>query len=473
MKLAHWLVLLPLLFWGCSLAPPLTPPTVSIPTAYKELSAAVAGDWRIANPADGVSRGAWWEVFRDPLLNEFETVAARENQHLRAALARIEQSRASVRLAKAAGKPRLDLGVNGARIQPSRSTQNSDSQGGDPYSLVGARVQASYEVDLFGRVRDSVRAARADFGAEQALFESLLLSLHGDVAETYFLLRATDQDLVVLRATVKIREEALGLLKIQFDAGGISEFDLARLTADTETTRSEVLALERSRAEYEHALAVLLGHTPADFSVAPVPQPGTLPIVPQGVPSTLLERRPDIAAAQRRMIAANARIGVANAAFYPLLNLTADVGVESSSLGNLFKWGSRVWALGPIAGVLMSLPIFDGGRNAANLARAEAELDAEIANYRQTVLSAFAEVEDALVGLRTLAGQRTATTAAVVAATRAAEIADARFAAGATGYLDVLDARRTLVTVKRAEAQINGARAVATVRLIRALGGGW
>lgn len=462
-----------LLLGGCSLAPTFEQPALSIPASYKEQSAAVTGDWKIATPADTALRGKWWEIFRDPLLSEFETTAERENQNLQVALANIERSRASVRLAKAATKPRLDLGANAARIRPSQVQGGNNQDDQEPYSILSARVQASYEVDLFGRVRDSVQAARADLGAEQALFQALLLSLQSDVAQTYFLLRATDQDLVVLRATIKLREEALRILKFQFDAGDISEFDLARLTADNETTKSEALALERTRAQYEHALAVLLGRTPAEFSVAPAPQTASLPSVPSGVPSTLLERRPDIAAAQRRMIAANARIGIAKAAFYPVLNLTADFGVEAGSLGDLFKWGSRVWALGPLAGALLTLPIFDGGRNAANLARTEAELDAEIANYRQTVLSAFAEVEDGLVGLRTLAGQSDAILAAITAAAQAAAIAQARFEAGATDYLDVLDARRTLVTLKRSQAQITGARAVTTVNLIRALGGGW
>ncbi len=463
---------------GCSLAPQLPDPKVAVPPSYKEVSAPVSGDWQLAKPADDIERGAWWVVFRDPALAELMTRATAENQNLQAALARVEQTRAQVRVAKSAQLPRLDFGAGGARVQPSKvppqpNSASNDSGVAERYTTLNARIAASYELDLFGRVRDTLQAARADLAAERALLASLVLSLQSDVAETYFLIRATDEELVILQATVKLREEGVRLLQQRADAGDISGFDVQRETAELAAARADVHALERTRAHYEHALAVLCGQAPAMFALVPLKVTRNLPEIPAGVPSTLLERRPDIAAAERRMVAANARIGIAKAAFYPILNLTADFGVESSSLGDLFKWSSRTWALGPIAGALLSLPIFDGGRNAANLAASQASLDAEIATYRQTVLTAFGEVEDGLSGLRALAAQTDALQAAVAAADEVYRIAEVRYAAGATGYLDVLDARRTQVRVKRLAAQVYGTRAVTTVGLIRALGGGW
>lgn len=462
---------------GCSLAPELPDPAVNTPAAWKETPARISGDWKVATPADDAARGSWWTVFRDPVLDGLIARASVDNQNLQAALARLEQSRAQVRVAGAQRLPRIDLGVGASRIQPSAVILDSFGGGGpatlEDYTQINTRLSASYELDLFGRVRDSVRAAEADFAAQRALYESLTLSLQGDVAQTYFLIRATDEEVRVLREGIKLREDAVALVAARVDAGDTDDFDLARSRADLETARAELEAVSRSRAAYEHALAVLCGETPAAFTLVEAPATRTLPEIPPGLPSTLLERRPDVAAAERRMIAANARIGVAKAAFYPVLNLTANFGVESGGVGELFKWSSRTWALGPIAGPLLSLPIFDGGRNRANLASAEASLEAEVAVYRQTVLDAFVEVEDSLSGLRTLAAQRAALTRAIDSAQAASTIAEARFEAGATGMIDVLEARRSLLETQRLGVQADGARAATTVALVRALGGGW
>ncbi|MBM4226271.1 MAG: efflux transporter outer membrane subunit [Gammaproteobacteria bacterium] len=466
-----------LMLGGCSLAPALPDPAVNTPAAWKESPAQITGDWKVATPADDAARGQWWTVFRDPLLDGLVARASSGNQNLQAALARLEQSRAQVRVASAQRLPRIDLGVGASRIQPSAVILDSFGGGGpetlEDYTQINTRLSASYELDVFGRVRDSVKAAEADFAAQRALYESLTLSLQGDVAQTYFLIRATDEELRVLREGIKLREDTLQLVAARVAAGDTDDFDLERSRAELETARAELEAVARSRAAYEHALAVLCGETPAAFSLAEAPATRALPEIPPGLPSSLLERRPDVAAAERRMIAANARIGVAKAAFYPLINLTANFGVESGGVGELFKWSSRTWALGPIAGPLLSLPIFDGGRNKANLASAEASLDAEVAVYRQTVLDAFVEVEDSLSGLRTLATQRAALTRAVDSAQAASTIAEARFEAGATGLLEVLDARRNLLATQRLGVQVDGARAATTVALVRALGGGW
>jgi multidrug efflux system outer membrane protein len=342
-----------------------------------------------------------------------------------------------------------------------------------PFTVWRGLLTASYEVDLFGRVADSVNAARGDFEASAAVFRSVQLALQADVAQAYFALRATDAELQLLRDTVKLREESAKLLGRRFDLGDIGELDFARAKTELSVARSDAIALERQRAQLEHGIALLLGKPPAEFALAPAQLASDLPGIPAGLPSSLLERRPDIAAAQRTMAAANARIGVAKSAFFPRLNITAAGGFESTELGDLFKWSSRTWLLGPLFGTILSMPLLDGGRNQANLDRSVAVLEESVADYRQRVLAAFAEVEDDLVAIRTLAGQSEAARDAVVSATRAFSIADSRYRAGASSYLDVIDAQRSLLSIQRLDTQVKGARAASTVALIRALGGGW
>lgn len=469
-------LLLGLCLSACSLAPEFTSPELAVPAAYKQqpaaqLTATDAGNaaWKPAAPEDGEPRGAWWTRFDDPLLNDYQQRAAAANQDLAAAVARLEASRTLVRVARAAQLPRLDAGAGAARTRP----PGVPFAGLDTYNRFQIGVTAQYELDLFGRVRDSVRAARADAQADEALFQALLLAVETDVAQTYFLVRALDAELAVLHDTVTTRKSELNVFEQRFAAGDISALDVERARTDLETARSDVQAVTRQRAQYEHALALLLGQAPAELDVAAAALATNLPDIPTGLPSALLERRPDIAAAQRRMIAANARIGVARAAFYPILNLTAEAGFTAGSAGDLFKWASRTWALGPLAGALVAAPLFDGGRNKANLARAEAVLDAEVATYRQTVLNAFREVEDQLVALRTLGEQSIALASANHSAGRALALANTRFQAGASAYLDVLEARRGVIAVQRQRKQLDGARAQATVALIKALGGGW
>ncbi|OGA96246.1 MAG: hypothetical protein A3G27_10490 [Betaproteobacteria bacterium RIFCSPLOWO2_12_FULL_66_14] len=319
----------------------------------------------------------------------------------------------------------------------------------------------------------SIAAARGDYEALQATFQSVRLALQADVAQIYFALREADEELALLRDTVKLREESVQLLQRRFDLGEISELDPARSRTELQTARSEAIELERQRARLEHALAVLLGRAPASFGLPGAPLITALPVIPAGLPSSLIERRPDIAAASRGMAAANARIGVAKAAFFPVLNLTAQGGYESGQLSDLFKWSSRTWALGPLMGTILSMPIFDGGRNRANLERSYSVLEEAVAAYRQQVLVAFAEVEDGLVDVRTLDERGQATRAAADSASRALAIAQTRYRSGATGYLDVIDAQRSLLSVRRLDTRIRGARASSTVALIRALGGGW
>lgn len=463
---------------ACSLAPPLEVPTADVPDSYKQalppLHAELEGQWKEATPADAEGRGEWWRVFGDPVLSALVSEAGSANLDLAAAAARVEQSRTLVRSAKAARLPRADLGFGAARSQPTNVIPglpgNLDVP---PYDFFQSEVAASYEVDLFGRVRDGVRASQADFGAQQALFESLKLSLQADVARLYFLLRQTDAEIEVVQEAIRWRREAVRILDRRLGAGDISELDVVRAKGELANAKTDALTLERTRAQYEHALAILLGRAPSTFALQRAPLPAQPPAVPTGLPSALLERRPDIAAAERRLAAANARIGVAKAAFYPLLNLTAEAGVAAGDISDLFTWSARTWSLGSLAGTLLTLPIFDGGRNRANLERAEAALAEETASYRQTVLTAVGEVEDALVGLRTLSEQTDTVKLSQDTAARAVSIAQRRYEAGATGYLDVVDAQREALNVDRLGEQIKGARLTTTVGLIRALGGGW
>jgi outer membrane protein, multidrug efflux system len=467
-------ILLALTLAGCNLTPKFDTPPVEVPAQFKELPEAERGTWKEAQPADDVPRGEWWKLFRDPVLEQLELQAIEANQSLKAAAARVAQARALLGITAADRYPQGDIGFGPTRARPSGVSVGLP-QGREPQTTTiwRAPLTVSYEVDLFGRVASSVNAAQNDVASSEALYRSILLSLQADVAQTYFNLRAIDAELDVLRSTVRTREENVRLLQRRFDLGDIGELDLARARTELSTARSDAIGLERTRAQLEHALAVLIGRPPAAFSLPAGTLAAEVPRVPAGLPSELLERRPDIAAAQRRMIASNARIGVARSAFFPALNLTGSAGFESTELSNLFNWSSRTWVLGPLFGTILSLPIFDGGRRRANLDRTWAVLDESVADYRQSVLVAFAEVEDNLAGLRVLRDQAEATRDSLTSAERAFKLADARYRAGATSYLDVIDAQRGVLSIRRLDTQIAGARASSTVALIRALGGGW
>ncbi len=459
---------------GCA-APELRAPDVEVPSSYKEAAGTdqnLAAKWKTAQPAEAQPRGEWWKAFNDDTLNRLIDDATRANQNLAAATARVKQARAIAGVAEADRVPQVGVQFGGQRGRASDVSLGLP-QGApvSPLNTWHAKLTSSYEVDLFGRVANNVSAAQADAAASEASWRSILLALQADVAQTYFRLRAADAELAYLNETVRLREENVRINQRRYDLGDLGELDLDRSKTELSTTRSDAIALERQRAQLEHALAVLLGKPAAAFGMQdnPLLTSTLLPAIPPGLPSALLERRPDIAAAQRAMIAANARIGVAKSARFPALFLTAAGGGESEDLSDVFKWSSRTW----LVGALMSLPLIDGGRNRANIARSEAALEESVAGYRQSVLSAFAEVEDNLVGLRTLAGQAQAIDDAVASARRSTELAHKLYDAGRSSFLDVLDAQRNLLAVERSAVQLRGSRATATVALIRSLGGGW
>ncbi|MDR5739353.1 MULTISPECIES: efflux transporter outer membrane subunit [unclassified Caballeronia] len=466
-----------LLVAGCSLAPTYEKPDVNAPAAYKEtptLSPSEAGTWKTAQPSEEMLRGEWWTVFDDATLNDLERQAQEANQNLKAAAARVKEARAINQTARAGLFPTLDAGFGPTREKFSPASQFLPPNANVPaQTLWRAQASVSYEVDLFGRVSNSVQAASADTQQSEALFRSVQLALQADVAQNYFNLRELDAEADVFTRTVTLREEALKLVQRRFAEGDISELDVARARSELATARSDAMTVQRLRAASEHGLAVLLGKTPAQFTMAANPLKPVTVRLPPGLPSSLLERRPDIAAAERAMAAANARIGVAKAAFFPSLTLTGSGGFESATLGDLFNWSSRTFLLGPFAGTMLNLPIFDGGRRKGNLANARAVYEEDVANYRQQVLVAFREVEDNLSDLRILETQTTTQADAVNASVRAAQLSRKQYTEGAVNYLDVIDAERTVLQSQRAAVQLAGTQAVSTVNLIRALGGGW
>ena len=474
-----------LLTAGCSLAPEYKVPTVANSTVFKEASSGndnsattvmqgATGTWKIAQPSDQIPRGEWWVIFNDATLNDFEEQAFSANQNLAAATARVKEARAVQQAARADLFPSIGAGFGPTRERVSPASQfSSNSIDISPRTLWRAQGTASYEADLFGRVSDAVKASRAESEQSEALLRSVQLTLQADVAANYFVIRELDGQLEVYAQNVLLREQALQLVRSKFHAGDIAELDVARAQAELATARSDEMTARRKRATAEHSLAVLLGKAPSEFSMASSPLQPVQIRIPPGLPSALLERRPDIAAAERAMAAANARIGVAKAAYFPSLSITGAAGFESTTLGDLFKWSSRAFVLGPLVGTALTVPIFDGGRRAGNLANARAVFEEDAANYRQQVLKAFQEVEDNLSDLRILEQQTQTQNEAVQASTRAAHISRTQYREGAVNYLDVIDADRTVLQAQTPAVQLSGLQAAATVNLIRALGGGW
>jgi len=463
---------------GCSLAPEYEVPSTPTTATFKEAPQASAqdepGTWKAAQPSEDVARGEWWKVFQDPKLNDLEQQALDANQNLKAATARVKEARAMNQAARAGLFPSLDAGFGPTRERVSASSLfEPDGTNVPQQTFWRAQASASYEVDLFGRVASTVDAATADTQRSAALYRSVLLALQADVAQNYFALRELDAEAEVFAQAVQLREQALKLVKRRYAEGEITDLDVSRAQAELASTQSDAMTVQRLRATSEHSLAVLLGKAPAEFSMTADPLKPVDLRIPAGLPSSLLERRPDIAAAERSMAAANSRIGVAKAAFFPSLNLTGTGGFESATLGELFKWSSRAFLLGPLAGTALNIPIFDGGRRKGNLANARAVYEEDVAAYRQQVLVAFREVEDNLSDVRILEAQTKTENEAVEASQHAADLSRAQYNEGAINYLDVIDAERTVLQARRAAIQLQGVQAASTVNLIRALGGGW
>ncbi len=455
-----------LLAASCTVGPDYERPAADAPAAWKE-----AGPWKEAAPRDTLSKGPWWELFGDPLLNDLEARAAAGNFDLKAAVARVAQARAIARLSESEFYPTisLDPSVSRTRYAENRPASPTTARAGYATNDFRIPLDLSYEIDVWGRVRRAVESATAQAEASVASYETVRLTLHADVAASYFALRAIDSDRAVLRKTLELRREAVRLAQTRLRLGAGNELDVSRAETELTTTEAESIGLERRRAEIEHALAALTGRAPSELSLPDKPLDLEPPAIPVGLPSELLERRPDVAEAERRMAAANAEIGVATAAYYPAIRLTAMGGVESSELKSLFSWSDRIWSIGAAA----AWPLFRGGAVDADVARARARFEEGAADYRQRLLVAFQEVEDGLSGLRVLAQQAEAQSRAVASARRTADLSNARYNAGLVSYLEVVDAERTALQSERLAAQLRGQRLVTSVFLIKALGGGW
>jgi multidrug efflux system outer membrane protein len=455
-----------LLVSGCTVGPDYERPAAPATPAWKE-----AGPWKEAAPKDAIGKGAWWELFGDPVLNDLQAKAEAANPDLKAAVARVGQARAIARLTESDFYPTISLNpsANRERYTENRTVQPTTLAKSYTANTFQIPVDLSYEVDLWGRVRRTVEASTAAAEAAVASYETVRLTMHSDVASAYFALRAIDSDHVVLRKTLDLRRESLRLAQARLRLGAGNDLDVSRAETELTTTEAESIGMERRRAEVEHALAVLTGRTPSEVSIPEKPLDLQPPAIPAGMPSELLERRPDVAEAERRMAASNAEIGIATTAYYPSLNLTASFGFESRELKTLFDWQSRVWTLG--AG--LAAPLYQGGRVDADVARAKARYEESVAQYRSRLLVAFQEVEDGLSGLRILAEQAEAQSRAVLASRRTATLTTSRYNAGLVSYFEVVDAERTVLQNERQATLIQGQRLVASVFLIKALGGGW
>ncbi|MES2187343.1 MAG: efflux transporter outer membrane subunit [Pseudomonadota bacterium] len=464
-------VLVPLLaalvLAGCATDPAVdTAQLVPVPAQFREQAAPAAGNghWTLAAPAEAQPRGAWWLSFQDPVLQDLVERAGARNTGIQEAAARLAQARALVRSANADRLPQVGLG-GGAVRQAGANTVN----GMTPATIATAGANFSYEVDLFGRLAKARDAASLDAESRAALLQSTRLLVQAETAQTYLSLRAVDAERALVRETVEAYRDTQNLIERRYNAGDVAELDLVRVQTEVASTESDALALDRRRAELEHALAVLVGDTATDFSLAAGEWTTALPAIPAGVPGTVLARRPDVSAAQASLLAAQARVGVAQAAWFPSVTLTGSGGFASPQVSDLLQWSARAWSIG----ALLSLPVFDGGRRQAGIEGARAQLDAATAGYRGQVLGAFRDVEDQLSGLRLLADQAAVQDRAVVSARRATVLSDSRYRNGLVSQLDLLDARRSELANRRQALQVQSARYQATVGLIRALGGAW
>jgi NodT family efflux transporter outer membrane factor (OMF) lipoprotein len=457
---------------ACGVAPRYHVPPTPVPPAFKEPDPSFykeAGDWNPANPSDAMSRGKWWEIFGDPELNQLEEQVDIGNQNIKAAAARFEQARALIRLNRSAGRPTIDVGGDIRGNRGSANTAIASPKTTSAYGSFALPIDFNWEIDAFGRIRNSVEAARTEAQATAADMETVRLSLHAELAFDYFELRSLDAQKELLDNTVVAYQKALELTRNRFEGGATSAVEVEQARTQLESTRAQAQDIGVQRAQYEHAIAVLTGRPPYGFTLAPKPLDTPPPVIPPGLPSQLLERRPDIAAAERRVAEGNAEIGIARAAYYPSVMLSTALGLQASSITTWFNWPSRFWAVGPA--VLQT--VFDGGRRKAQSQIAQAAYDEAVARYRQTTLDAFQQVEDNLAAERILAQESETQKAAVAAAQRSLQLSMNRYEGGLVTYLEVVTAQSAALANQRAAVDILRRRMSAAVLLVKALGGGW
>jgi len=473
-----WLLVWLMFAAGCTVGPRYARPSAPAPApdAWK-----TQPPWEQAAPKDATPKGTWWEVFHDPTLDGYEQQLLQANQSLIAARDRLNQARSLARIATADYFPQVSADPSAVR---ERGSGNRPLNGGSqivvgpngvqpirPYtqSVYTIPFSVNYEADLFGRVRKNLEATNASLQSSAADLGNVQLVLTAELAADYFTLRELDAEYQVVEESVGYQRKALDLLNNRHAGGIASGLEVAQQATLLDSTISQAALVQQSRAQYEHAIAVLVGQPAPSFSMPVAPLKTVPPPVPLGVPSDVLERRPDVATYERQMAYENAQVGLAKTAFYPHITLSGAGGLQSTALGSLFNAPSLFWSLGADA----LEPVLQGGRNRANLAAARAAYDESVANYRQTVLTAFQQVEDGISNLSTLSQALSTQGAAVEDARKALEIANNRYVGGVTNYLDVITAQTTLLSNQRLETQLLGQQLVSTVYLVKALGGGW
>jgi NodT family efflux transporter outer membrane factor (OMF) lipoprotein len=457
-------VLSMLLFAGCTVGPNYRRPAAEVPATYKEV-----GDWKPAQPNDQSFSGNWWEIFQDPQLNALEVQVNVSNQNLKAAEAQYTQARAQLRYSRADLFPTVTADPSATRNRISNHRPASVTTNGITYNDFQIPFELSYQIDVWGRVRRTVEAYRDQAQASAADLAAVNLSMHAQLALDYFQARTLDAEEQLLNSTVTQYEQALQLIENRYAGGLASDLEVEQARTQLETTLAQAVDVGVARAQYEHAVAVLVGKPPASFSLPPLPLTMPPPPIPVGLPSELLERRPDIAAAERQMAAANAQIGVTKAAYYPNISLGAAGGFESSAITTLLSGPSILWSAGPSA----LFTVFDVGRRRAASDQAIAAYDQAVANYRQTVLTGFQQVEDNVAALRILEHEAQVQNTAVTAAEKYLTLANTRYTGGVTSYLEVTTAQSAALSDEVTAVNILGRRMVDAVTLIQALGGGW
>jgi multidrug efflux system outer membrane protein len=452
---------------GCASGPDYKKPDVEMPAAWRSATPFHAG-----TPNDAALKGNWWELFQDAQLNQLAQQTLAHNQNLQVAAAHLEQARAQVTVSSAALLPQVDLQAGAAR-EKSSANRPLAAYGMPNQEVVQNNFQlgfaVNYEADLFGRVRRTVESARASAEQAAADFENTRLMLVAELAADYFSLRELDAELGVVREGLALQEKALQFITARHDLGLASGLDLAQQQALLDASRTQLELLQNQRVQFEHALATMTGTPAPSFQLASAVTPLAPPAVPSGLPSDVLQRRPDVASAERAMAAANANIGVARAAYFPTILLQPSGGWDSNQMSNLFSAPSILWSLG--AGLTQTL--FDNGRIGANVKIAEASYTAAVAGYRQSVLVAMQEVEDGMSGMTLLARAGNQAEASVRSAQRVLDLADDRYTGGLATYLDVITAQQTLLADQRQAVQIHGQQMLTSVYLVKALGGGW
>jgi NodT family efflux transporter outer membrane factor (OMF) lipoprotein len=471
-SLGFWAMAVIVTSAGCVVGPKYQKPTVPATPAFKEVpppDSALAAAWKAATPQDDQLRGDWWTVFNDPQLDAYEQRVATANQNVAEAEARFRAARAAIRGVRADLFPTVTAGAAASRSRGSANKAGAGATAGHAVSDYQLPIDFSYELDLWGRVRRSVEASVATAQASAADWQTALLSSQAELAVDYFQLRGIEAEERILDETVTAYRQALQLTTNRFNEGLASGGDVALARVQLSSTLAQATDLRAAHAQFAHAIAVLIGQPPAAVTVPAAT--GTLmpPPVPLTLPGTLVERRPDVAAAERRVAAANAQIGVAMSAYFPNVTLAGDAGLESAALSSLFSWPSRLWSLGP----QLIETVFDGGRRRSLTEQARASYDAAVAAYRQEVLMSFQDVEDSLSTLVVLADEDHDVADSVTAAQESLTIANNRYIGGIAVYLEVITAQNAALVNQRTAADLHTRRLVGTVLLIKALGGGW